>query len=345
MKKLYHLLFILLAVFTVNSQIIFDENFNYPAGDSLTAHGWIRHSGSQGQILVTTPGLTFTGYPLSGIGNSARLDTVGGSGIDVNKQITPDSTSSEYAAFMLNVQYATSTGEYFFHIGNTNIGIIFRARVFAKSNGSSLILGLSKGRNTGTYTTESYLFNTTYLVIIKYTFNSGSSTDDAVSMFIFNSGIPSTEPFTPTIGPLTDATITDLTSFGTIALRQGVSANRPILLIDGIRVFKSWANIIGIRPISTIAKSFSLSQNYPNPFNPVTYIRFSIPERGYISLIVYDIMGREAAGLVEGKYSQGTYEIDFNAEGLGSGIYMYRINYVSETGIEFTETKKLLLVK
>ena len=70
------LLAILLSAFLVSretsSQVLMDENFNYPAGDSLVQHGWVWNTGTTNQILVATPGLTYSGYINSGIGNSCR---------------------------------------------------------------------------------------------------------------------------------------------------------------------------------------------------------------------------------------------------------------------------------
>ncbi len=348
MRRLLLLFMVLLSLAIVekaSGQILFDENFNYPNGDSLTAHGWIRHSGGQSQILVATPGLIFSNYPLSNIGNSAKLDTVGASGIDVNKPIVPDSTNSVYVSFMVNVQYASTTGEYFFHVGNLVLGSAFRCKVFAKDSLGTLRFGYSKLSNTATYSTTPYNYNTTYLLVAKYTFNTGSLIDDAVSLFIFSGAAPGTEP-APTIGPLTDATAAgDLNNFGTVVLRQGVNTSRPILLIDGIRVFKSWGNIVGVAPVSTIAENFSLSQNYPNPFNPSTKINFSIPERGFVTMKIYDLLGKEVAELVNGDYSRGTYAVDYNAAGLSSGIYIYSIEAKTESGNVFKDTKKLTLVK
>lgn len=349
MRRILLLVVAVLSFAIVNrseSQILFNENFSYTAGDSLTANGWLRHSGSQGQILVATPGLIYNGYPLSNIGNSARLDTVGSSGIDVNKPIIPDSTNSVYASFMVNVSYASTTGDYFFHIGNITLGSIFRGKVFAKDSLGSLRLGVSKLSNTGTYSPVAYNYNTTYLIIVKYKFNTGSLIDDEVSMFIFNSAIPGTEPVSPTVGPLTDATPTgDLSNVGTVALRQGTNTARPILLIDGLRVFKSWNNIVSVSNISTVAENFSLSQNYPNPFNPSTKINFSIPERSFVTLKVYDMLGKEVMELVNNNFSAGTYAVDMNANGLSTGIYMYSISASTESGNTLRDTKKLMLVK
>ncbi|MEJ2637489.1 MAG: T9SS type A sorting domain-containing protein, partial [Calditrichia bacterium] len=89
-----------------------------------------------------------------------------------------------------------------------------------------------------------------------------------------------------------------------------------------------------------LPKSFALEQNYPNPFNPTTTIAFSLPDMELVSLKVYDLLGREVKSLVSGKKAAGTYEIQFNASHLASGIYYYRLQAGS-----FVSTKKLILLK
>ncbi|NOS86808.1 MAG: T9SS type A sorting domain-containing protein [Ignavibacteria bacterium] len=97
---------------------------------------------------------------------------------------------------------------------------------------------------------------------------------------------------------------------------------------------------IGITNISSIAKEFSLSQNYPNPFNPNTKINFSIPKSDYVSLRVYDMLGREVSVLVNGQLTAGEYQADFNAKGLSSGMYYYSLR-----AGEYVDVKKMVLVK
>jgi uncharacterized delta-60 repeat protein len=89
-----------------------------------------------------------------------------------------------------------------------------------------------------------------------------------------------------------------------------------------------------------IPASYSLSQNYPNPFNPVTNINFSVPKSGNVRLAVYDIMGREVASPVNEYLQAGSYKYDFDASGLSSGTYFYRM-----TTNDFSEVKKMILVK
>jgi hypothetical protein len=98
---------------------------------------------------------------------------------------------------------------------------------------------------------------------------------------------------------------------------------------------------IGIQKISTeIPNSFSLSQNYPNPFNPTTIINFQLPMSNNVKLIIYDVMGREVATLVNEKLSSGTYEVEWDGSNYPSGVYFYNIQTES-----FSETKKMLMVK
>jgi len=86
--------------------------------------------------------------------------------------------------------------------------------------------------------------------------------------------------------------------------------------------------------------SYNLAQNYPNPFNPTTTIQYSIPKRSSVKLKVYDLLGNEIAELVNEEKDRGVYSVSFDASGLASGIYLYKI----QAG-EFIETRKMILLK
>lgn len=88
-----------------------------------------------------------------------------------------------------------------------------------------------------------------------------------------------------------------------------------------------------------IPAELTLYQNYPNPFNPTTTIRFSIPQKEFVTLKVFDILGREIAVLVNEIKETGNYEINFNASGLSSGIYFYTM----KAGNNFKSAKMILL--
>jgi hypothetical protein len=91
---------------------------------------------------------------------------------------------------------------------------------------------------------------------------------------------------------------------------------------------------------------FALAQNYPNPFNPTTTVRFDVPQLSQVDITVYDVMGREIRSLVRGDYAPGSYRIAFDATGLASGVYFYRMRSTAvEGGQVFVDTKKLVLVR
>jgi hypothetical protein len=220
-------------------QLLLEENFDYPAGDSLNQlHGWVVQPTASyvNTIKVASPGLIYTNYP-SAVGNSVMIDTTGQ---DIYHTFTSQASGSMYASFLVNIIKATTTGDYFFHFTESAGSTTFRGRVFAKLSGSDVVFGLLKG-STGTanYTTATYGMNTTHLIVLKYTFNSSSTTDDSVYLFI-NPQISAVEPM-PDLGyGSTDA---DFTGCGLINLRQGTNTNAPRLTLDGIRVSTSWSEI------------------------------------------------------------------------------------------------------
>ena len=102
-------------------------------------------------------------------------------------------------------------------------------------------------------------------------------------------------------------------------------------------------HITGSTSIQTLdvrPSSFELSQNYPNPFNTETNISFSLPSRTFVSLKIFDYMGKEVASLVSEELSAGNHLCKWNAIGMSSGIYFYHMQAGS-----FTETKTLVFLK
>ncbi|RPI17436.1 MAG: T9SS C-terminal target domain-containing protein, partial [Ignavibacteriae bacterium] len=96
---------------------------------------------------------------------------------------------------------------------------------------------------------------------------------------------------------------------------------------------------------SSIPNQYKLYQNFPNPFNPTTKIKFDVPtevkgQKSEVRLVIYDILGKEIAVLVNELSNPGTYEIEWNAANYPSGIYYYKI-----TAGDYSETKKMILIK
>ena len=87
-------------------------------------------------------------------------------------------------------------------------------------------------------------------------------------------------------------------------------------------------------------KRFALEQNYPNPFNPSTTIRFDVPTRSFVSIKIFDLLGREIETLTNGYRDIGTYAIKWNPEQLPNGPYFYRL-----TAGNFSTVHKMMLLK
>jgi hypothetical protein len=102
----------------------------------------------------------------------------------------------------------------------------------------------------------------------------------------------------------------------------------------------TWVDYTSVENNYESIQSFQLFQNYPNPFNPATIIRYELPERSFITIRVYDVLGKEISILVNEEKQIGNYEVKFDGNGLASGIYYYRI-----TAEHFSQTKKMILLK
>jgi len=149
-------------------------------------------------------------------------------------------------------------------------------------------------------------------------------------------------------------------SFGNISPEATVYSNEPLIFyvqgtpqIDTLRfhldIYSNghlfWQDstdiIVGIKDIITpLMVSFDLKQNYPNPFNPSTVISWQLAVGGPVKLSIYDLLGKEVAVLVNEKQAAGFHQIEFDATGMGSGIYIYRL--VTD---RFVQTRKMVLMR
>jgi hypothetical protein len=236
MKKNYFFLGLLLTVKIAMSQVL-TEDFNYATGQLLTANGWTAHSGAgTNAITVTSPGLTYTGHPGSGVGNAVGMTT---SGEDDNKAFTAINSGSVYLSFLVNISAAQSTGDYF--IGLFQSSTIFPVRIYAKSDGAAgFYFGVSKGSSAVVYETTSRSFGTTYFVVANHIFNTGTTTDDVINLWV-NPALGGLET-AATIANIT-GTSADATSIGAVYLRQGTTANASTQKVDAILVGTTWASV------------------------------------------------------------------------------------------------------
>jgi hypothetical protein len=210
--------------------LLLEENFPYAAGQPLASNNWTVHSGTSNTVAVAATNLTYPGYG-AGTGNAASLN---GSGIDVNRLFSPVyARTTVYLSALVSVSNATKDGDYFLHLGNNPLtSSSYRGRVFVrKPTDNSIQFGVSGSGNTDnktvTYTPTSYALNTTYLLLLRYSFDEMGSQAD---LFL-----------NPPLGgslPTPDATYTETgnspANVGAVALRQSVSG--MTLTVDGIVV-------------------------------------------------------------------------------------------------------------
>ena len=127
---------------------------------------------------------------------------------------------------------------------------------------------------------------------------------------------------------------TELTQFGLNKNDTEVSDHLPVIADFDL------SPIVGIKKKDESPKEFRLMQNYPNPFNPTTSIKYQVASIEKVTLKVYDILGREIATLLNEIKHPGSYEIEFDASNLPSGIYFYRL-----TSDNFSKTRKMVLLR
>ncbi|MFI5253757.1 MAG: T9SS type A sorting domain-containing protein [Bacteroidota bacterium] len=149
------------------------------------------------------------------------------------------------------------------------------------------------------------------------------STNSGTDWFDVNTGMTNVGVFALAIGPVLSGNLFAGTDSGGVW-------KRPLSQM-----------VTSVRSSSDdVPTKFMLQQNYPNPFNPVTQIHFSVPSAGYVSLKIYDLLGKEIATLVTQTLHVGSYTTDWNSANMASGVYLYRL----QAG-EYTATKKLVLMK
>ena len=111
------------------------------------------------------------------------------------------------------------------------------------------------------------------------------------------------------------------------------------MFVDYVRVYQPVSNGVGEERVE-VPVQFTLEQNFPNPFNPSATISYTIPIRSYVTLSVFNTLGQKVAELVNAEKDAGSYNVSFDASGLASGVYLYRMQAGS-----FVQTKKLVVMK
>jgi subtilisin-like proprotein convertase family protein len=168
--------------------------------------------------------------------------------------------------------------------------------------------------------------------------------NDSAAIPISSGTAPFTGSFRPS-NPLTPFNGQQAGGFWRLVITDTASADTGILrrwcvIIVSQQGFGCSTTVRTEPNVLIIPNHYVLEQNYPNPFNPVTKIKYGLPENANVKLIIYDILGSEISVLVNEHKTANTYEVEFDASRLPSGVYFYKL----ETD-NFTFTKKMLLIK
>ena len=239
--------------------LLLEDNFTHSA--ILTSNGYTANSGTgTNNLTAGATGLTYTNYGSSNLGNALA---VANNGQDVSRTFTTqNSPTTVYASFLVNVSAAQSGGDYIFAFAPSSSASEYRARTFIKASANSGFINFGISNNgTANYnsTPTNYAISTTHLVVVKYTFTSGSS----ATATVFINPNTSTEPssgevsFTDNTGSTAPA---DISSF---TIRQGSSSLAPTLVLDGIRIATNWGALMG-NPQYTSATDTIAEGNYNN---------------------------------------------------------------------------------
>ena len=183
------------------------------------------------------------------------------------------------------------------------------------------------------------------------------SAADSAGMFVLDLKVEQTQvqegalfpmPVDITIGTAQGDTV--VTVFNDLAVQEWtihLAANPTGIILDR----DGWI-LKEVVFVSSIPTEFALGQNYPNPFNVVSHIRYSVPRPSHVRLVIYDLLGREIATLVNGTLQTDRYTVAWRGrdqEGLpvASGIYFYQIEMrdPDDGGLNFTQTRKMVFLK
>lgn len=217
------------------STVLLAEDFDYglvTGNLTVTSGGnWVNTSGASPYVGYTTTSLSMAGYGSSGLGGAASILTNGAE--DVNRSFITQTTGTVYFAALVNASTA-GAGAYFLHLKDASTG--FRARVFGRNSSGALQFGLDT-TGTGVYASGTYSYNTTYLLVAKYSLDTG-----ATALYVLDS-FSASEPATPVVSFTTGTTVT----VRAVGIRQATGG--PSAVIDGIRVANTWEDVVGVAAV------------------------------------------------------------------------------------------------
>jgi hypothetical protein len=227
--------------------------------------------------------------------------------------------------------------------------IVAYASTFASGHLGVIVVNKGKTTNTASLIPSNYAFGDHFYT---YTLKGGTDNGDFSSQVFVNDEGPSA----PDLGGPPIATIDSLKAYAYPTDGNEIKFSIPPRSVEFILLEPGNHVITEVKDDHIgVAGEFALEQNYPNPFNPTTVVSCQLPVASAVRLAVYDMLGREVAVLANGRMEAGRHEVEFNASGLASGVYTYRlqvrpldsaIGRDSKSGAgEYVQSKKMMVLK
>lgn len=325
----------------------------YSTGTISVSNAVISATGSEAAVIEGANSITLTNTTISGTVKR---------GVMIYQSMSGDATGTEGKFTMTGGSLTALTGPLFYVTNSTGVvkltnvstsnksGVLLNAAIdqwgTSGSNGGNIIFTAIGDTLTGDMTCDSHSSITATLQtnsVLKGYINSAALTLDASSTWSVTANSYLTT-LTETGGTTSDALSNIADNGFNIYYDKSLSANswlggNTYTLSGGGKLMPTTAAAVS-ESKTTTSSTFGLNQNYPNPFNPSTVISYQLPASGFVTLKVYDTLGKEVAILVKGYKSAGQYAVTFNASHLASGMYLYKLSSGS-----FSSIKKMIVTK
>lgn len=302
------------------------EGFNYTVGNSLGSEQKWTNVNSGDNIVSATGNLSYTGLTTAGNSISFAAD-----GIDCFSPITSTNSGTVYYSFLMNISsmagVTDANGGYLAGFGetNTNLGAtLWTKRVDDTNFNLGIEVRTANAANT-TFTSTTYQTGQTYFVVVGYTFNPTTTSDDVVSLWI-NPVVNNPEPS----ATLTDThAATDLLNVSRFFFRQDSATETPAVQIDELRIGTAWADVVP--QVAGLAdNNINGLTMYPNPLKGNTLFLTSTANAA-MSVQIFDLLGKEVL-------KSNVMNNAVNVSSLNAGVYMVKVTEEGKTA-----TRKLVI--
>ena len=344
------LLILLIVSSTTYAQIpdLIQESFLYPDGTYLDAQGdssggwggpWELSTGEDGEIICIGGTVPLDEVPIYTEGRYVEVST-DGADMTIYRSLA-DTMLDTGEDFWISFLYQRLESDSYSDDSYNGLSLYMGSTelLYIGKPWATEYLGVAAHNATGDVVVLEASSLVGAWMVVKFEMNGDQAARD--SAFLFLDPDPNVEPDIAEA----DGGFQWVSENGWDRFRIGCN-NACWAAFDEIKVAKNYADLnrapngIFTSPVGNLPYKYALAQNYPNPFNPVTTFSYNVPTTSQVKIIVFDVLGREIATLVNEEKMPGTYQASFDGTNLTSGIYFYQM----QAG-PFIQTKKMMLVK